>query len=157
MVPRASRVRWRYQRARAWWPRRQFAQCSVSYPRTRVYSQAGGPKQDAIVLAICLSGLRPGIYARTGNARALGCGRPRTVAVISETKPFIGGQSIKREDAGRGAFWCVATDLGIWTIRQDRQVMLMGARTAGTTRVAGFHRQAGERGEWDGSAPRAAP
>ena len=97
-----------------------------SYPGTKVYSQADGPKQDAIVLAIYLSGMRPGISVRTGNARALGCENPRTIAVISETKPFIGGQSIKREDSGRGAVWCVTTDLGTWTMRQGRQTMLTG-------------------------------
>jgi hypothetical protein len=97
-----------------------------SYPGTKVYSQADGPKQDAIVLAIYLSGLRPGISVRTGNASALGCKSPRTVAVISETKPFIGGQSIKREYAGRGAVWCVITNLNTWTMRQGRQVMLTG-------------------------------
>ncbi len=97
-----------------------------SYPGTKVYSQADGPKQDAIVLAVYLSGLRPGIRARTGNASALGCESPRTVAVISETKPFIGGQSIKREDVGRDAVWCVTTGLGTWTMRQGRQAMLTG-------------------------------
>ena len=45
---------------------------------------------------------------------------------ISETKPFIGGQSIKREYAGRSAVWYVTTDLSTWTMRQGRQVMLTG-------------------------------
>jgi hypothetical protein len=97
-----------------------------SYPGMKVYSQADGPKQDAIVLAIYLSGMRPGIYVRTGNAGGFGCKSSRTIAVISETKPFIGGQSIKREDAGRRAVRCVTTDLGTWTMRQGRQVMLTG-------------------------------
>ena len=97
-----------------------------SYPGIKVYSQADGPKQDAIVLAIYLSGLRPGISVRTGNASVLGCESPRTVAVIRETKPFIGGQSIKRQDAGRRVVWCVTTGLGTWTMRQGRQAMLTG-------------------------------
>jgi hypothetical protein len=97
-----------------------------SYPSVKTYSRADGSKQDAIVLAIYLSGMRPGIHVRTGNAAVLGCESPRTIAVISETKPFIGGQSIKREDAGRSAVWCVTTDLGTWTMRMGRQVMLTG-------------------------------
>lgn len=97
------------------------------YPRAKVYPQADGPKQDAITLAIFLSGKRPGISAwNRPRVNNLGCENPRNGASIRETKPFIGGERIEREDAGRGAVYCVTTGLGSWTMRQGRQVMLTG-------------------------------
>jgi hypothetical protein len=97
------------------------------YPRTKVYAQNDGPQQDAITLGVYLSGHRPGISELDHRGRKIGRWTVSTTgAVIRETKPSIGGESVKREDAGRGPAWCPTTGLGSWTMRQGRQVMLTG-------------------------------
>jgi len=74
-----------------------------------------------------LSGMRPGFTPwRMETRRNLDCANPKTGGDIRETKPFLGGEKIRREDAGRGTVWCVTTDLGTWTMRQGQQVMLTG-------------------------------
>ena len=97
----------------------------TGYPKTRTYYQNDGASQDAIILAIYLSGMRPGISERDQRGAPIGRWTVSTLgARISETKPFLGGERIRREDAGRGSFFCVTTGLGSWTMRQGRQVML---------------------------------
>jgi hypothetical protein len=99
----------------------------TGYPKTRTYYQNDGASQDAIILAIYLSGMRPGISERDQRGAPIGRWTVSTLgARISETKPFLGGERIRREDAGRGSFFCVTTGLGSWTMRQGRQVMLTG-------------------------------
>lgn len=95
------------------------------YPRTKAYAQADGSKQEAIILAIYLSGLRPGITPWGGGKSAnLGCASPRLGADIRETKPFIGGERVRRESVGRAPVFTITTGLGTWTMRQGRQVTL---------------------------------
>jgi hypothetical protein len=97
------------------------------YPMTRTYYQNDGAKQDAIILAIYLSGMRPGVSEADHRGMRVGeYTASKLGAVVRETKPFIGGERILREDAGRGPVWCVSTSLGSWTMRQGRQVMLTG-------------------------------
>lgn len=97
------------------------------YPRVKHYAQNDGPQQDAIILGVYLSGHRPGISERDRRGEAIGRWTiSKIAALISEVKPFLGGESIKGEDAGRGSVWCVTTELGSWTMRQGRQVMLTG-------------------------------
>jgi hypothetical protein len=99
----------------------------TGYPKTRTYYQNDGASQDAIILAIYLSGMRPGISERDQRGAPIGRWTVSALgARISETKPFLGGERIRREDAGRGSFFCVTTGLGSWTMRQGRQVMLTG-------------------------------
>ena len=98
------------------------------YAGNKTYPQADGPKQDAITLAVYLSGKRPGVsvWDDRHHGAVFGCAEPRPGGVVRETKPFIGGESVHREDAGRGPVWCVSTDLGTWTMRHGRHVMLTG-------------------------------
>jgi hypothetical protein len=97
------------------------------YSRTKTYAQNDGAQQDAIILGIYLSGHRPGISERDNRGKAIGRWTASTVgAVIRETKPFIGGEKIRRDDAGRGPVWCPQTELGTWTMRRGRNVMLTG-------------------------------
>lgn len=97
------------------------------YAPTRTYAQNDGPQQDAIILAIYLSGHRPGISEVDHRGQRVGRWTASTVgATIRETKPFIGGESVRREAAGRAPVWCVSTGLGTWTMRQGRNVMLTG-------------------------------
>jgi hypothetical protein len=98
-----------------------------AYARTKVYRQNDGPKQEAIILGVYLCGMRPGISERDNRGQTVGRWTDTTVSAdIRETKPFIGGEKIRREDAGRGRVWCPQTELGSWTMRQGRQVMLTG-------------------------------
>jgi hypothetical protein len=98
-----------------------------AYARTKVYRQNDGPKQEAIILGVYLCGMRPGISERDNRGQTVGRWTVTTVSAdIRETKPFIGGEKIRREDAGRGRVWCPQTELGSWTMRQGRQVMLTG-------------------------------
>jgi hypothetical protein len=99
----------------------------TDYPKTRTYYQNDGASQDAIILAIYLSGMRPGITERDQRGAPIGRWTSSKLgAQIRETKPFLGGERIRREDAGRGTIFCVTTGLGSWTMRQGRQVMLTG-------------------------------
>ncbi len=98
-----------------------------NYPRTKTYFQNDGLQQDAIILAVYLSGKRPGISEKDNRGQKISRWTVSTVgAIIRETKPFLGGESIRREDAGRGPAWCPTTSLGSWTMRQGRQVTLTG-------------------------------
>jgi hypothetical protein len=96
------------------------------YQMMKSYAQADGLKQDAIILAIYLSGMRPAISPWNRETNPLNAPNPKPGAQIRETKPFIGGERVEKKDAGRGTAWCVRTELGSWTMRQGRQVMLAG-------------------------------
>ena len=97
------------------------------YQRTKVYYQNDGHQQDAILLGVYLSGHRPGISVTDRRGQKVGRWTlTKAGLLIRETKPFIGGEKIRREDAGRAPVWCVSTGLGTWTMRQGRQVMLTG-------------------------------
>jgi hypothetical protein len=91
------------------------------YPGQKVYAQADGPPQDAITLAVYLSGKRPSIHSMAPNPLA-----KRQAALIGERKPFKDGKTVHRKAAGHGPVWCPTTGLGTWTARQGRQVFLMG-------------------------------
>jgi len=97
------------------------------YARTKVYYQNDGPQQEAIILAIYLSGYRPGIQVKNNSGKKIGRWTVSTThAVISETRPFIGGEKVRREQIENAPVWCVTTGLGSWTMRQGRNVMLTG-------------------------------
>lgn len=94
------------------------------YKMMKSYAQADGPQQDAITLAIYLSGMRPAISPWKLENNNLRVRNPRPGAFIREAKPYIGGERVKKQDAGLGCSWGVTTGLGSWTMRQGRQVML---------------------------------
>jgi len=107
------------------------------YPGKISYAQADGPQQDAIAVMIYLSGKRPAFHQWTRNPVTR-----RSGANIAETKPFIGGKAIRREDAGTARVWCPTTGLGTWTARQGRQVFLTGNSTYGSPDAAEAHEMA---------------
>ncbi|MFD9069141.1 aggregation-promoting factor C-terminal-like domain-containing protein [Streptomyces lasiicapitis] len=112
------------------------AEGTVSPPRgsrkpvTQI-TQKAGSLADAIVLAVYLSGQRPSVYVskRTG-------GRHGTVPVwtITLTAPHLGeprkevrGKEIWKDvSLGVQPVWCVTTELGTWTARQEENVFLTG-------------------------------
>jgi len=117
-----------------------FGAARGTYALTRVYRQNDGPQQDAIVLSIYLSGHRPGISEVDRRGSTVGRWTVTKLAAdIRETKPFIGGEKIRRDDAGRAPVWCVTTGLGTWTARQGRQVMLTGNSRYGPPAAAESH------------------
>jgi hypothetical protein len=103
----------------------------------QIYSQADGPQQDAIVLALYLDGYRPSMH-RWSDASRRGLGS-RDGANIGQTKPFVSAARTRREDAGHGSVWCPTTGLGTWTARQGAQVFLTGNSVYGTPVGAWAH------------------
>jgi hypothetical protein len=84
--------------------------------KTVIY-QKEGAVADAIELAVYLEGYRPG-----RNVSKAG------IALIRPTVPHVGGpQRLSfSEDAGIADVWCVTTELGSWTTRNDSGVFLTG-------------------------------
>jgi uncharacterized protein YukE len=89
--------------------------------------QAPGAVLDAIVLATYLSGRRP----RLGVVNRLDA--PESWAPerwVRANSPFVTGGHLTKEDGGRGDVWCVTTELGTWTAREDDHVFLTGNSNA---------------------------
>jgi len=100
-------------------------------------SQGDGAQQDALILALYLSGKRLGTSEWSQASReTLGS---RTGANIRGSHPFAKGSMIRQEDAGRGPAWCPTTTLGTWTARLGRQVFLTGNSRYGTPAAAWAH------------------
>ena len=85
-------------------------------------AQAVGPKRDAIILAVYLSGYRPAVTTTIKE------GEHRDVSDIRLTRPWSGGEVLARtrREVESAAVWCVTTELGSWTAQQDDQVFLTG-------------------------------
>jgi hypothetical protein len=90
-------------------------------PQTVIY-QRPGTVLEAIALAVYLAGSRPRI------ALASRRGQPdwSPEGLVRVNNPFVTGHSLKRRDADRGQVWCVTTELGSWTARQDDHIFLTG-------------------------------
>ncbi|MEU6635705.1 peptidoglycan DD-metalloendopeptidase family protein [Streptomyces rochei] len=87
-----------------------------------VIYQRPGTVLDAITLAVYLSGSRP----RVAHAKREGQPNWSPESLVRVNNPIVTGHSLKREDAGRGDVWCVTTELGSWTARQDDHIFLTG-------------------------------
>jgi phage-related protein len=81
--------------------------------RSRMIAQNEGPKLDAIVLALYMQGYHPHL---TDSAQQ---------KHVTFRRPFV-KPVVRDEDAGVEPVWCVTTELGSWTMRQDGQIMLTG-------------------------------
>ena len=98
------------------------------YTRPRVgIHQAPGTVLDAIALAVYLSGQRPRVL---GVRRAVEHESWRPEAVVRVNTPIVTGASLTSEPAGRADVWCVTTDLGTWTAREDDHIFLTGNSNA---------------------------
>ncbi len=82
--------------------------------------QNDGDVADATVLAAYLSGFRPSVRRRP-NQPGFG--------MITLARPEVHAAAVTVADAGVEDVWCVQTDLGTWTMRQDGQVSLTGNST----------------------------
>lgn len=100
---------------------------------TRI-TQVDGPMQDAIRMAVYLSGHRPTFSRLGAEGRGykpsghVGMARPR-VAVSMLHEPEV---------LDRQPVWCVETELGSWTMRQGRRVTLTGNSTFRAYAMPGY-------------------
>lgn len=100
---------------------------------TRI-AQVDGPMQDAIRMAVYLSGHRPTFSRLGAEGRGykpsghVGMARPR-VAVSMLHEPEV---------LDRQPVWCVETELGSWTMRQGRRVTLTGNSTFRAYAMPGY-------------------
>jgi WXG100 family type VII secretion target len=92
---------------------------------TVVY-QRPGAVLDAIALATYLSGRRP----RVLRVRRGGDHNWAPEAAVRGNNPIITGEFLGLNDAGRGDVWCVTTELGTWTAREDDHIFLTGNSNA---------------------------
>jgi hypothetical protein len=84
--------------------------------------QNDGPVCDAIVLAAYLEGYRPARRRRQGQSG---------FTMVTLSRPNVHGSTLDVTEHSVEPVWCVQTDLGTWTMRQDGQVMLTGNSTWG--------------------------
>ena len=78
-------------------------------------AQNPGELHDAIALAVYLSGAHPRLLVGQNRCRNIGVG-----------KRFPWGAFLEREPLGEEPVWCVSTELGSWTMKQDDRIMLTG-------------------------------
>jgi hypothetical protein len=93
-------------------------------PRVKI-SQTYGTVLDAITLAVYLAGHRPTVLD-------FPVANPNwsPSADVFLNRPILSGAFMNKANAGRGEVWCVTTDLGTWTAREDNQVFLTGNSNA---------------------------
>lgn len=87
-------------------------------------AQCDGPVQDAIALAVYLSGSRPSFVRGPAHERW------KPYGWIGVNSGFMGGAALQRVDAGVAPVWCVTTDLGSWTAQQHGHTFLTGNSNA---------------------------
>lgn len=80
--------------------------------------QNNGDVCDAIVLATYMEGFRPSRRRKTDRQ-----------SVVTMARPAAHGATLERGETTVEPVWCVQTDLGTWTMRQDGQVSLTGNST----------------------------
>lgn len=86
--------------------------------------QRDWPLIDAIALAIYLEGDRPAV--RLQSRWWKGHRNHNVYEVRRSRRATVGAYSLRTRRLGVQPVWCVTTELGSWTMRQDRQVSLTG-------------------------------
>lgn len=89
--------------------------------------QAPGSVLDAITVAVYLSGRRPRVL-HSNRSMAPESWQPE--AAVRANTPVVTGGFLTKEAAGRADVWCVTTELGTWTAREDEHVFLTGNSNA---------------------------
>jgi len=95
-------------------------------PQVAIY-QAPGTVLEAITLAVYLSGRRPRVLHTT---RAVQPDSWQPEASVRPNTPVVSAAFLTSEPAGRADVWCVTTELGTWTAREDEHVFLTGNSNA---------------------------
>ena len=88
-------------------------------------TQTYGTVLDAITLAVYLAGYRPNVRDRDVSNPAWS-----PAADVFLNGPMVSGNFLGARDAGRGDVWCVTTESGTWTAREDDHVFLTGNSNA---------------------------
>jgi hypothetical protein len=95
-------------------------------PQVIIY-QAPGAVLEAITLAVYLAGSRPRVLNIERST-------PRDTwspeAAVGSNTPVVTGAFLTKEDVGRADVWCVTTELGTWTARENDHVFLTGNSNA---------------------------
>lgn len=95
-------------------------------PYVTIY-QRPGEVLDAAAVAIYLSGARPRVLNVSRSTYHPGWSPEATVR---GNTAVVTGAFLHHEDAGRGDVWCVTTELGSWTAREDDHIFLTGNSNA---------------------------
>jgi uncharacterized protein YukE len=95
-------------------------------PHVMIY-QAPGAVLDAAAVATYLSGARPRVLHTQRSSVPDSWGPEASVAM---NNPVVTGGFLRTEDAGRADVWCVTTELGTWTAREDEHIFLTGNSNA---------------------------
>jgi hypothetical protein len=88
---------------------------------------APGSVLDAIALALYLSGRRPQLLNVRRSAEHAGW---QPEMLVRSNTPVVTGAFLRTEPVGRGEVWCVTTELGSWTAREDDHIFLTGNSNA---------------------------
>lgn len=95
-------------------------------------SQNDGDVLDAIALAVFLEGYRPALARRRREAPY----QPHSV--VSMCGPHVAPSMFEApKSQGAQPVWCVTTELGTWTMRQGRRIMLTGNSVGLSQVIAG--------------------
>jgi hypothetical protein len=84
---------------------------------TRVITQKRGAKLDAVILAASLIGYNVSVNPYKDND---------CVKVVLRENRTVTTQTMKMRSIGTEKVWCVATELGTWTAKQDDRVFVTG-------------------------------
>jgi hypothetical protein len=95
-------------------------------PMVTIY-QTPGEVLEAAAVAIYLSGARPRLLTvrRSGDHPTW-----KTEATVRGNKAVVSAGLLAQENVGRGDVWCVTTELGTWTAREDDHIFLTGNSNA---------------------------
>lgn len=104
----------------------RYAKVGYTKPQVVLY-QAPGAVLEAMTLAVYLAGSRPRVLEVARSARPESWSPE---SAVHANNPIITGAFLTSEDAGRGNVWCVTTELGTWTAREDDHVFLTGNSNA---------------------------
>jgi uncharacterized protein YukE len=95
-------------------------------PQIVIY-KAPGSVLEAITVAVYLYGRRPRVLHSTRSKRPESW---QPEASVRANTPVVTGAFLTTEDAGHADVWCVTTELGTWTAREDEHVFLTGNSNA---------------------------
>ena len=106
-------------------------------------SQCYGTVLDAIIVAAYMEGYRPAVL---DNKVTTPNWSPSARVSLNIPRTNVG--MLSREPAGRTKVWCVTTELGSWTCRNDKHVFLTGNSNAHGAPAADGHPFNCSRGIW---------
>jgi len=92
--------------------------------KARVLTQNRGPTFDALNLGVYLLGYRPRVHSHDSESSL--SPRRGVCARITYAESKVGRPQLTVEKQASEPTWCVTTDLGTWTMRQDEHILPTG-------------------------------